>query len=810
MIRRFSRSAVLLAALLGGLLTLAACDSAEERVTEHYARGMALLEEGQPEKAALEFRNALGIDEAFLPARFELGKIQLAEGNTQGAFGHFQRLVELDPAHAGARLQLANILLLAGQFEDALTHADAASKADPDNPDILVARAVAHYRLGHVEQALADANRALALRPGDPQAQLLLVSEKLAGDGATGGDAAAALALADRYLVDNPADLPLNLMKLQILSSEGADDAFGAHLETLVGLHPENARLHQLLASWYARKDRPEDVERELRAIQELQPDDLATAQNLVRFLMQTRGEEAARAEMVAQIEAAGARGARQFPFQALLADFDTQLGRKEDARALLEGVVAAPPDAATGNEARLKLARLALSDKDLGTAKTLADTVLESDVKNAEALAIRAGILAEQGEIEAAVLDLRAALNESPENVELLRLAAEIYQLSGNPELAGESLASAVRLSNADPDLVLAYLAFLQKTGQDASMEAVLSDAVQRRPEAPQLLAALGTVHVQKRDWDAARRVAAQLRPLDAAAADRMEAAVLTGQGRTEEAVALLGRIGETPGAGSMVSTIVQVYVQSGQRAAAHAFLDDILAGDPQNAEALRLQGAVLHLDGDEAAALESFRAAIAADPADPVTYLALAALHEGAGRTQEAEAATAEGLAAVPDDPLLLLSRADQMNRRGDPAGALAAYEKLYTLRPDSVVTANNLASVLSEHYPDDPDKLARAAEVARPLAGVQSPQIQDTYGWIQYLQGKPDEALQSLIPAAQGLPENPWVRYHIGMAYAALGQAEEARSNLEAALQLAEGQSFAPADQVRAEIGRLGAVQ
>jgi tetratricopeptide (TPR) repeat protein len=797
---RFSRPAALLAALLA----LAACDSAEERVAQHYDSGMALLEEGAPEKAALEFRNAIAVDEGFLPARFELAKILLAQGNTQGAFNNFQRVVELDPAHAEARLQLANLLLLGGQFDEALTHADAASKAAPDDPDALVARAVAHYRLGNAEQALVDANRALELRPGDPQAQLLLVSEKMAA-----GDTAAALALVDQALVENRADLPLNLMKLQILSAQGADDAFGAHLEMLVGLHPENASLHQLLASWYGRNDRPEDVERALRRIQELQPDDLVTAQNLVRFLMQTQGEEPARAELVAQIDAAGARGARQFPFQALLADFDAQLGRTEEARALLEGVVASPPDEATANEARVKLARLALAEPDLATAKTLVDAVLAGDAKNAEALAIRAAILAEQDEIDAAVLDLRAALNEDPENVGLLRLAADIYERAGSPELAGESLASAVRLSNADPDLVLAYLAFLQKTGQGASMEAVLLDAVQRRPEAPQLLAALGSLRVQQQDWPAAERILATLRPIDATAADRLQAALLTGQGRTEEAVALLERMGELPGSGSMTSTIVQVYAQTGQRATAHAFLDGILADDPSNVEALRLRGALLQLDGDEAGALAALRAAIAADPADPAGYLALATLHQAAGRADEAEAVTAEGLAAVPDDPLLLLSHADLLNRRGAPAGALAAYEKLYAMRPDSVVAANNLASVLSEYYPDDPDKLARAAEVARRLAGVRSPQIQDTYGWILYLQGKPDEALRSLIPAAEGLPENPWVRYHIGMAYAALGQTEQARSHLEAALGLAEGQVF-PADEIRAEIDRLGTLQ
>lgn len=803
MSRRFSRFAILIA----GALALSACDSAEERVIEHFERGLELLEQNEPEKAALEFRNALEIDEAFIPARFEFAKLELARGNGQGAYGNFLRVVELDPAHAAARLELAKLLLLTGEFGEALLHADAAHKADPNNPDILIARAIAHYRLGNTEQALADAQRVLKLRPGDPQAQLLLVSEKLAG-----GDTDAALALVDRSLADNPTDLPLNLMKLQILSAREENEAFGAHLERLVETNPENTRLHQLLASWYARENRPGDVEHELRRIQELQPDDMATAQNLVRFLMQTQGEEAARAELLAQIESAAARGVRPFPFQALLADFDAQLGRTEEAKALLESVLASPPDEATANEARLKLARLALAEKNLDRANELADTVLASDAKNAEALAMRAAILAERGEIDAAVLDLRAALNESPENVQLLRLAADIYQRSGNPELAGESLASAVRLSSADPDVVLAYLAFLQKTGQGSAMEAVLTDAVERRPDSPQLLAALGAVHVQEQDWGSAQRIATQLRPLDADAADRLTAAILTGQGRTEEAVALLGQLGETVGSGtgSMTSAIVQVYAQTGQRAAAHAFLDDILAREPENAEALRLRGALLQLDGETKKAEDAFQAAIKANPQDAAAYLALANLHQSGGRAEEAEAVLEKGLAALPDDPLLLLNHADLLNMKGNHAGALVAFEKLYEMRPSSVIAANNLASVLSEHFPDDPERLKRAGEVARRLAGVESPAVQDTYGWILYLQGKPDEALRSLIPAAEGLPENPWVRYHIGMAYAALGRAEEARGHLEAALELAKGQAFPPADEVRAEIERLGALQ
>lgn len=786
-------------------MALAACDSAEERVAEHYENGLELLEQGQPEKAVLEFRNALQIDEGFIPARMEFARVLLGQGDARGAFGNFQRVVELDPANAEAQIELARLLIGAGQFDKALTHADAAHKAAPNDPDALVVRAVAHYRLDHTDQAVADAEQVLVLRPGDPQAELLLVDEKMAA-----GDVDAASALVDKALADNAADLPLNLMKLRILSAQGDNAAVGAHLERLVGLHPDNVSLHQLLARWYAGENRPDDVEHELRSILELGPDDMAAAQNLVRFLLQTRGKEAARAEILAEIDAAKQRGADAFPFQAMLADFDTQLGQKDDARALLESVIADTTDPETANKARLKLARLALSENDTDRAGEFVDKVLADDAKNAEALAMRAAIRAEKGDLDAAVIDLRAALNENPENVALLRLAARVYELSGSPELAGSSLASAVRLSNADPDIVFAYLAFLQKTGQGSTMEAVLRDAVDRRPDSSQLLSALGSVYVEKQDWGAAGRIAEQLRPLDADAADRLTAAVLIGRGRTEEAVALLDRVGQTADTGSMASTIVQVYVRSGQRTAARDFVDGLLAENPQNAEALRLDGALLQLDGEIDAARDAFGKAIAADPKNATGYLALAGLQRGAGDPQAAEATIAEGLAALPDNPLLLLDQADRLNRTGDYEGALAAFEKLFEMRPESVIAANNLASVLSEHFADDPARIARAAEVARRLAGVQSPQIQDTYGWIKYLEGKPDEALRSLIPAAESLPKNPWVRYHAGMAYAALDQKEEARGHLEAALELSENEEFSgefpPAAEIRSTLDTL----
>lgn len=793
------------AATLVLTLALAGCDSAEERVQQHYDKGLELVKEGAPEKAGLEFQNALKIDQDFVPARFEFAKILLAQGEYQRAAGHLLRVIELEPAHAEARLELAKIFLLAGRFDDALTHADVARKADPNNPDALIARALAHYRLKHVEQALDDAKRALALRPKDPQAELLLVTERF-----DAGDEEAALALINQSIKDNPTDLPLNLAKARILSKAGDSAALGRHLEHLVEIYPDHVEIRRLLASWYLRSGDRAGVERELRKMTEIKPDDLTMLRSLLRFLVREKGEKAARDEIVAQIGAAKARGVSAFPFQSLLADFDVQVGSVDDAKALLKSVIDNPPDETSANEARLKLARIELSQKHLDVAKPLIDAVIATDAKNAQALALRAAILSDQGDTEAAVLDLRAALNETPDDVGLLRLAANVYQRSGNSELAGESLSNAVRLSNADPDIVLEYVAFLRLTGQGRLIEAVLTDAVQRRPEEPRLLIALGAVYVEQKKWSDAESVLKNLRAADAQAADRLQAAVMAGRGDTEKAIELLTQMGEALGTDTVAAAIVRVYVQGGQRAAANDFLDGLLEKNPKDVEALLLKGAVARSGGKVDEAMKYYRAAIEVDPKNPSGYLAIAAVDNSAGRTAEAEAVIAEGMAASPDNPALTLIHGNYLERKGDFAGALAAYEALYKLRPASLTAANNLASILSEHYGGDPAKLARAAEVARRLSGVEDPAYQDTYGWILYLQGKPADALRSLIPAAEGLPNNPWVRYHIGMAYAGVGRTEEAKDHLGAALKLAQGKPFPPADKVKAELDRLATLQ
>ena len=61
---------------------------------------------------------------------------------------------------------------------------------------------------------------------------------------------------------------------------------------------------------------------------------------------------------------------------------------------------------------------------------------------------------------------------------------------------------------------------------------------------------------------------------------------------------------------------------------------------------------------------------------------------------------------------------------------------------------------------------------------------PRVSDTLGWILYKRGVYQRALALLKESAAKLPDNPQVQYHLGMAYAQVGDHPNARKALTAA--------------------------
>jgi predicted Zn-dependent protease len=773
---------------LGPLLlaaALAACDSPAERAEAHYRSGLAYLEAGDPDRAAVEFRNVFRLDPEHTGARLRYARLLRDRGETREAIAQYLRLVDLAPSLAEGHRELGQLALEVQDFDTAQVHAARAYALDPKDPATRALKATVDFRKGADRPAaVAMAEGVLAEAPANVLAHLVLVANRLAAQ-----DFAGALARVDAGLAAAPADQGLHLARLALLEQRG-DDAVGAELAEMNRLFPENTDMRAALVRWHLAAGDPDRAEAVLRAAAEASP---GAALTLAQFLLEVRGSTAARAEL----EARKAAAADPRPYVRALAGLDFAEGRTEAAIAALQALVegAAPSDETRDLE--VGLAEMLAATGRGAESAALLEQVLAEDRTHISALKLRAKTAIADDRPDAAVQDMRTALTAAPRDPEVMTIMAFAHERAGDRALMGERLALAVEASNRGAAESLRYASFLMQEDRPGPAEGVVADALRRDLENRELLHMLGRIHLARRDWARAGQVAEILRaqgdPVAAAMAASLDSARLAGEGRAQEAVALLEGLAGS-GEAQAMADLVRAQLAAGDRAAAGARLDAALAADPASLPARYLKAGLLALEGRPAEAEALYRAVIADAPALAEPYQALFALLAGQGEVEKAEAALAAGIAAAADNSPLLFLRAGTREAAGDVAGAIADYEALYARSSASEVVANNLASLLTAQG-SDAGTLERAFAIARRLRESQVPEFQDTYGWILYLRGDAAEARSYLAPAAAALPGNAQVQFHLGEAALALGDRAAAQAAFAAALAAAEAGSPLP---------------
>ncbi len=803
-----SLRALLPALLVVAAVGLSACDSKEERAEKHYERAVALLAEGEPDRAAIEFRNVFRLNGQHKEARLGYARLLRDRGDTARALAQYGFLVDLDRSSLDGHKERAALALAAQDFATAAESAKRAFELAPQDPQARALKATVDYRDGDRPAAVAMAEAVVAEAPGNVTARMVVIADRL-----NRGDARGALAEADAALAEAPQDEGLHLVRLAALESLGDEAGVGAQLDRMAELFPDNPGVLQARVQWRLRKGDLPGAEAVLRARAEANPADPEPALSVVQFLYETAGPAAARAELDRLVAAA----ADPLPYLRARAGLDFSEGDHKTAiaamRTLLEGATpegAEPTDAVRDLQA--ELARMLGADGDAAGRDALLAEILAGDPRQVAALKLRARAEIDADQPDLAIQDMRAALKEAPRDPEAMTIMAMAHEREGATELAGERLARAVEASGQAPEESLRYARFLMRDGKTGPAESVTTAALRRAPNDPQLLAMLGEIHVARGDWARVGQVAAILReqgdPAAQAVAARLDTARLAGQGQTEEAMASLKAMAEEGGDAAAMARVMQTYVGAGDLAGAQAWLDGVLARDPASRTARLMQAGLDLARGDGAGAEAIYAALIAEAPPAPEPHRALAALLAGQGRAAEADAALAAGIAATGGDRDLLFLRAGLLEGRGDFEGAIADYETIYAADSGDLLTANNLASLLSTRR-DDPESLERAFAIARRLRGSDVPYFQDTYGWILQRRGDSPAAMRALEPAADALPDNALVQYHAGETLFALGQRAAAKARFERAVAAAEGTPEADLPQIAAARARIAEI-
>lgn len=801
-------------ALAAGVSLLAGCESSEQKAEKHYKAGIELAEKGDINRAIIELRNVFRFAPAHEEARATYARLSRQKGDLREAYGQYLRLVEQHPNNLEGRRALAEMALDQGNWDEVQRQASAAAALAPEDPvirAILVSLAYRDALLKRDEAArarvLVDARAILATDPGS------LIARRVVLDDLGRQNAwPAVLEQVDAGLALAPKARDLRQMRLAALHQLGRLDELETQLKAMIADDPADKSTQNALLSLYMSQQQPQKAEDFLRSRLDLAADGAADRVNqLTAFIIQTRGREAARDEL-ARIVASNPPEASVYRTLAASLDFD--MGNRDGAIAEMRAIIDSAPPAPALNQARVTLARmLATAGNDVG-ARALVEEVLAADPRNVEALKLKSNQLIDDDKTGDALVALRGALEQAPRDPQVMTLMARAYERDGSRDLMGEMLSLAVEASNRAPAESLRYAAFLEQDGKHLPAEDALVNALRLQPQNVDLLAALGRVYVAMKDWPRTEHVARTLTGIGTdparATANELTARRLAGQNQDEALVNFLQTLsqsGDANGPGAEVA-LIRNSLQQGNVADAITRADALLAKTPDSPEVRFLHASVLLAAGRSAEGEAALRKLVADQPSYEQAWLGLRTVLSVRGDTAGAAGVMDQALAALPEAPMLLWTKAGDLERAGDVDGAIRIYEAMYERDSNSPVIANNLASLLSMHR-SDAESLERAYTVARRLRGTQVPAFQDTYGWLSYLRGNYDEALSYLEPAAKGLPNDPSVQYHLGMTYAALDRRDEALTLLRSLVDAASPEE-PPAwlASARAEIAKLDA--
>ena len=100
---------------------------------------------------------------------------------------------------------------------------------------------------------------------------------------------------------------------------------------------------------------------------------------------------------------------------------------------------------------------------------------------------------------------------------------------------------------------------------------------------------------------------------------------------------------------------------------------------------------------------------------------------------------------------------------------------------------MVVNNLVGLISSYRSAEAD-LERAYKIAQRLNGTNVPEMLDTLGWVQLLNGETDRAILSFQAATRGLPANATIAFNLAHAFAKAGRKEDALRELQRGFNLA----------------------
>jgi len=644
---------------------------------------------------------------------------------------------------------------------------------EPSNELAIRRIGLAHYQAGELQEAFPYLRKAAELNPKNEDVNLKLATVYLVGrrpdDARTivasvlqqdGGNFDALMILVDS--ATKPEDVDAALLKLEAARPQFQDrpqfhialgmlflkkrDAAKAEqaFKEAVARDPKSVQAHSALAQYYVLVGNLPRAEEELKTASELSPNGSPARMQLAEFYVRTGKRDAAKAQL-ADITA---KDKDYLPAWRRLAEIAFAEGRYDESLANLAPVFKKSP---SDIEGLLVRGRVHLAKRE--TQEAIADfqSVLKLEPKLAIAHQQLALAHLQANNLQQAKAELSEAIKLAPQFVDARIQLAQLNLQSGSPQLAIEDLENLTRTvpQAREPYRILGAAYITQKSPAKATETfRKFAAMAPQDPQGPYLIG-----------------VALRAEGKPAEARKQFETALTMAPGFTDAVVQLVSlRLvdKDTTGAAELVKQQIAAAKSPGPL---YEILGNIYLVDRK-------------LDDAE----KAFLKAIELEPRLVASYTNLAVIYNTEKKADQAIAKLEEARKVAPTNlsPLMMLGLLQQ--QRGNIAKAQEAYSQALAINPRFAPAANNLAWLYSENN-GDKEKALQLAQMAKEVS-PDDPSISDTLGWILYKRGVYQRALALFEESAAKMPDNPTIQYHLGLAYAKVGNTEGARKALNAA--------------------------
>ncbi len=786
-------SSTLKATLLITLIsaTLVGCSTPEEKAQSFYKKGMALLEES-PEKAKLEFQNALQNKKNMTDAMYGLVLVAERQSDLKATFGLLNNVLEQDPKHEPALVKRGQLLLAANKVDKALIDSNKALELNKNDPAALILHAAVMLKLDDRSAAVDYANQALKIDPNNPNANIVLATERMVA-----GDYPKAIEYLDSGLAKNPKNLVIYFIKINAYEKlKQLDNAQKLYEKMLVDF-PTNTGIRKSYVQFLIAHENKVEAEKQIRKIADDSPKEITPKLDVIRFVFAVKGRE----EGIKTLDNYIKENPKEYQFQFALVDVYQAEKNDLAADTLLNNIVKEAGTSEDGLKAKGIIASNLLQNNKKEEAKKLATEILNLDKRNEQALLIKASLEIDAKQFETAIIDLRSILHDTPNSQRALLMLASAHEAAGSPELADEQYLKAFQVSKSSPQVGILYAAFLNRRNQPERADKIYEDILKKHPDNNEAFSAVAKAKMLKGDYAGAQALAEQAKKIGVndIAADQILGDVFAGKKDMQASIAAFKRAHEAaPNNAQSIAAIVGTYLQFGKTKEANEFIDSVLSANPNNKDAQLMKAQLAMMLGNQNKSLAEFEQFIKENPKLIIGYQQLGLAYSHANKPEQALTTLKAGLVIEPKNVTLRMTIAGIYEQIKQYEEALKAYEDLYVEFPKESVLANNIASLMADNRTDKAS-LDRAYALAQTLKQSDLPQYLDTLGWVSYKVGKVDEAVIPLEKATQKMPKVAIFQYHLAKVYIAKNDKQRAKEALIIAAAGASEQKLSEKDEV-----------